>query len=436
MTIHKNLILIGCLLLAYSTQAQTYTSYLTGNAQDVQTSPSGGICLMGGATENDEAMRWFLRRANGGDVLVLRASGADGYNNYFYSQLGISINSVETIVFNQATAAQDIYIQQKISQAEAIWLAGGNQANYVNYWRNTAIDSLINIAVKDRNIVVGGTSAGMAVQGGFYFTAQNGTVSSAQALQNPYNNLVTVDSTRFLRNPFLENTITDTHFDNPDRKGRLMSFLARIWTDYHQRATAIACDEYTAVCVDTNGQAAVYGDYPSSDDNAYFIQTNCELPQASPEVCSPAQPLEWNLSQLALKVYTVKGTNNGAYGFDIASWRTGTGGEWSHWYADNGVWGETPAFGLNCAISNLEHRAAAAFIQIFPNPSSHFFAVRSPQTVIQSLHLYSLTGQLLAQFFVLNTHFAELDLSLFPQGAYYLQIQTAIPTTGRIIHKN
>lgn len=40
------------------------------------------------ASECDEAMKWFLNLANGGNVLVLRASGSDGYNNYFYSELG------------------------------------------------------------------------------------------------------------------------------------------------------------------------------------------------------------------------------------------------------------------------------------------------------------------------------------------------------------
>ena len=39
---------------------------------------------MGGASEDDEAMKWFLKRANGDDVLVLRASGSDGYYESIY----------------------------------------------------------------------------------------------------------------------------------------------------------------------------------------------------------------------------------------------------------------------------------------------------------------------------------------------------------------
>ncbi len=79
---------------------QAYTSYFVGHP-DTVVQAAGGLCLMGGATESDEAMQWFLRRANGGDVVVLRATGSDGYNNYFYQTLGVAVNSVETIVFNQ-----------------------------------------------------------------------------------------------------------------------------------------------------------------------------------------------------------------------------------------------------------------------------------------------------------------------------------------------
>ena len=66
---------------------------------------------MGGATEQDDAMIWFLQRAGGGDVLVLRTSGSDGYNDYFYSTLGVSLNYVETIVCKSAAASKEIYVQ-------------------------------------------------------------------------------------------------------------------------------------------------------------------------------------------------------------------------------------------------------------------------------------------------------------------------------------
>ena len=44
---------------------------------------------MGGSRENDNAMRWFLKQADGGDILVLRASGSNGYNDYMLSLIHI-----------------------------------------------------------------------------------------------------------------------------------------------------------------------------------------------------------------------------------------------------------------------------------------------------------------------------------------------------------
>ncbi|MFN3875490.1 MAG: hypothetical protein ACK4L7_06225 [Flavobacteriales bacterium] len=72
-------------LASVPSAAQTYAGYFTGSTTDLVTAPQGGLCLMGGATESDPAMVWFLQRAAGGDVLVLRASGSDGYNDHFYS---------------------------------------------------------------------------------------------------------------------------------------------------------------------------------------------------------------------------------------------------------------------------------------------------------------------------------------------------------------
>jgi len=96
----KKLLLVLTALLSLSINAQSFTSYFTGDVADVNTNPDYGICLMGGSTEDDRAMIWFLEKANGGDILVIRASGSNGYNDYFYLELGVEVNSVETIVFN------------------------------------------------------------------------------------------------------------------------------------------------------------------------------------------------------------------------------------------------------------------------------------------------------------------------------------------------
>ena len=215
---------------------------------------------MGGASESDDAMTWFLERAGGGDVLVLRASGSDGYNNYIYSDLGVDIHRVTTVVCQAPSASYNDEVLALVEGAEAIWFAGGDQADYHNLWQGTPLNDAINEALTQRNVVVGGTSAGMAILGGLRFSAQNGTVYTDEALSDPYNTYMTLDNTPFLEVPVLANTFTDTHFDNPDRRGRLLAFLARAAQDWGTRATAIACDEYTAVCIDESGLARVFGE--------------------------------------------------------------------------------------------------------------------------------------------------------------------------------
>jgi len=352
------------MVLSFYSYAQNYDSYFLGNSQDASTSPTGGICLMGGATENDEAMKWFLQRADGGDILVIRASGSDGYNDYLLNQLGVTINSVETIVFNDATASDETYIHQRINQAEGIWIAGGDQWNYVSYWRNTPIDSLINKGITERNIVIGGTSAGMAIQGGIYFTAENGTITSNDALMDPYNTNATIDSSSFIQNAILSEVITDTHYDNPDRKGRHTSFLAKAMVEYGLNAKGIACDEYTAVCISPSGIASVFGEYPTYDDNAYFIQANCEINQNLPENCTTGAPLNWIQNNAALKVYQIKGTSNGTNTFDLNDWLTGTGGAWNNWWVNNGVFYENPSTAPICSTSTIHEEGE--FVAFYP----------------------------------------------------------------------
>lgn len=316
--------------------AQSYTSYFIGDTSDVQTKTQFGLCLMGGATEEDHAMRWFLQRSGGGDIVVLRTTGGNGYNNYFFSQLGVAVNSVQTILCRNVAASKDPYVLRQIANAEAIFIAGGDQYTYKQYWKGTPVDTLINDLSNVKKIPIGGTSAGMAILGWAYNSAQNGSATSAQALANPYSPLVTIESNNFLKLPFMQNTITDTHYDNPDRRGRQVVFLSRLFASFGASVRGIACDEYTAVCIDSTGLARVYGGAPTYDDNAYFLQVNSALPNG-PETMQSGTPLTWNRNQAALKVYKIKGDTSGNKTFELSTWQQGTGGEWQHWYVLNGI---------------------------------------------------------------------------------------------------
>lgn len=366
------------LVLTQVMVAQNYTEYTTGSSNDIDTNHQFGICMMGGASENDNAMIWFLEKANGGDVVVLRASGSDGYNNYMYSELGVDINSVTTFVINNEAGALDSYVIDKVNKAEAIWFAGGDQYDYVSYFKDNVMEDALNEFINEKQGVIGGTSAGMAILGSAYFSAENGTVTNAQALSNPYHNRMTIGYNDFLRIPFLENVITDTHYDDPDRRARHSTFLARYATDNDSRAFGIACNEYTAVCIDASGRAYVYGEYPDYPEYAFFLQSNCTN-EFIPENCVDGQSLTWNREGEAIKVAKIPGLINGDNYIDLTNWNNTQGAIWENWYVDNGTFSTVGTTNPECDLLSVNDNESVEF-SVFPNPfSSQLFITSTSQ---------------------------------------------------------
>lgn len=245
-------------LLAAALHAQSgYRYYLSGDPADVVRPTTPGFLLAGGGKDVDSAFRWFLARANGGDILVLRGSGADGYHSYF--QELAPVNSVETIVFQTAEAASHPFVLDKIRHAEAIFFAGGDQWNYVRLWRGSPVQQALDDAIR-RGVPVGGTSAGLAILGQYAFSAEFDTVTTPQALADPFDKRVALFR-GLLHIPGLECLVTDSHFAARDRMGRLLVFLARIRAeDKCSHVRGIGIDERTAVALDHRGHAQVLGE--------------------------------------------------------------------------------------------------------------------------------------------------------------------------------
>jgi cyanophycinase-like exopeptidase len=406
--------------------AQSYTSFLTPpNAEDVETQPEFGICLMGGAGESDEAMTWFLERANGGDVVVLRASGSDGYNDYMYSDLGVTINSVETIVFNSAEASNDPYVIEKLNNAEAIWMAGGDQYDYIEYWKGTPVEEAINNLINVKQGPVGGISAGMAVMGQAYFSAENGTITSENAMANPYAPQMTIGWNDFIEAPYMENVITETHFNDPDRirYGRVSAFMARLQANEGIRPFGMASNEYCAIAIDENGLARAFGEFGSEypDDYVYFLQANCQGIQG-PEIIEPNQPLTWVRDNEAIKVYQVPATIDGTAYFDLNNWNSGEGGSWENWYVDNGELSRVEdAEGTDCTLGLISRKSE--FVKVYPNPTANelriditFEGGNMPYTIQNA------QGQTIAQG-LLGTS-PSIDVSALSNGIYTIAIQS------------
>ena len=103
--------------------------YLVGNPGDVVRSTSGLLVPQGGGDDVDANYVRMGEAAGGGDFVVLRASGDDDYNEYIFGLC--HCDSVETIVFESREAAFDPGVVEAIRNAEAIFIGGGDQSNYV-----------------------------------------------------------------------------------------------------------------------------------------------------------------------------------------------------------------------------------------------------------------------------------------------------------------
>jgi len=258
-------------VVAAGAQGQkAYKYFRMGSAQDVAAKPRAGFALMGGGTDLDEAFRWMCERAGGGDFLVLRAAGTDAYNPYV---LGLQdgkacrLNSVATLVIPDKAAANDPFVAETIAHAEAIFIAGGDQSNYIRYWTGTPVQAGINAAIA-HGVPVGGTSAGLAVMGEWAYSAEGDqpddpNLDSKLAQSDPLNPRITLVH-GFLEIPVLKGIITDSHFVKRDRMGRLLVFLAQIGD---LRIRGLGIEERAAVLLESDGKAMVVG-----RGAAYFVR--------------------------------------------------------------------------------------------------------------------------------------------------------------------
>lgn len=240
-----------------------------------------GAMLMGGGDWVDKAFVWLSAHAGRGHVLILRASGAQDLQEDWYRRIG-GVASVETLVFSSREAASDPDVLALVRRADGIFLAGGDQSNYVRYWKGTPMQAALNEHVRAGK-PIGGSSAGLAVLGAHVYGAMDGgSVTSAEAMGDPLGSSVTLVED-FLHLPHLQHVVTDTHFAARDRLGRLLSFVARERVEGDHEAIGIGVDERTALCVEGDGKAQVF----TARNGFAWVVT----PAAAPELAKAGQAL-------------------------------------------------------------------------------------------------------------------------------------------------
>ena len=251
-----------------SSQSPAYRYIRAGEPANITVQPRAGFALMGGGTDLDEAFQFLCDRAGGGDLLVLRAHGDDEYNAYLR---GIChLNSVATLIIPNREAQRIRLSPKTIKHASAIFIAGGDQANYINFWMNTPVQTALNDAIQ-RGVPIGGTSAGLAVMGEYVYTAQGDkpddpNLDGKTALADPYG-AAHQPGARISRHSDSQ----EHHHRHPFRAARSHGTAARVSCAARMSRTenrlppaapidpGIGVDERAAVLLEPDGKAHVVG---------------------------------------------------------------------------------------------------------------------------------------------------------------------------------
>jgi cyanophycinase len=213
------------------------------------------LILSGGAGHVLGAYGWMQQQLvggsgqPGGDIVVLRATPDDSYSAEVMK--AAPFNSVQTVcVPEDATPEALAATALIVARAEGVFFSGGQQSRYVA-WKGSALIAAVQ-AVFNRGGVVGGTSAGLAILGERIFDgklASSDEVTTQALLRDPSNPHVTMTEDLF-EFPPMDDVITDTHFHERDRFGRLVTLMAR---QPGGRILGIGVDEQTALCIDRHG---------------------------------------------------------------------------------------------------------------------------------------------------------------------------------------
>ena len=249
---------------AKDAKEQPYEHYVFGKLGTPTPGPvSGGLLLMGGGDRNVDSMKWFFKKAGNGHIVVISASYGKEIGEEFFNEVG-GIQSTEIFVFHARSQAYDKKILARLRKADGIFIAGGDQSRYVRFWRGTPVNEIL-----DAHVAAGkplaGTSAGLAMQGEkLYGAMDDGSLRSPEALADPLGPANTIEGD-FLHLALLKGIVTDTHFKERGRLGRLFAFVAKAQVDRPAGAPAmigLGVDESAALAVEPDGSGRIYATAP------------------------------------------------------------------------------------------------------------------------------------------------------------------------------
>ena len=155
-----------------------FTTLFTANAQNtlpdhITTGPENGtLVIVGGGKLDHVILERFIELAGGPDATIVVIPTAGGGNNYNNNSGGAGnlrkygATNVTVLHTNDKNIANSDEFVKPLLAAKAVWFGGGRQWRLVDAYKDTKTEKLF-WEVLNRGGVIGGTSAGVTIQGSY-----------------------------------------------------------------------------------------------------------------------------------------------------------------------------------------------------------------------------------------------------------------------------
>ena len=144
-------------------------------------------------------------------------------------------------------------VHEKVLNSSGIFITDETQWEYVKKWKGTLVEKAINFHIQNKTSLLGGSGGGSSIISHAYFDARSGNdnITSEFCLNHPEDFNITLGRDNFIQHLFLRDTFIDFNFSTPDRRGRLMTFMAMSVNDFwFDDVKGIGIDSHAAVAVD------------------------------------------------------------------------------------------------------------------------------------------------------------------------------------------
>lgn len=129
------------------------------------------MCVGGGSIPTD-AVKWFLNKANKGDVVMLIPDPLHYKERKYYFNYAkewcnfndVKINSVKAIVVNSPEFGFLPEVLELVAKAEAVYFTGGDQKNFWLFIKNSPLQNLLDNLIKTKGIVIGKISGDLKLK--------------------------------------------------------------------------------------------------------------------------------------------------------------------------------------------------------------------------------------------------------------------------------